>query len=150
MGSSNWGLDWRNRAKIGLGGREGRSLLLDRALRVRHGRKDSCNCRNVLKNGMSMRQTHKNLIQARAFISSSLQCPSATPQSLGSIYIRRITLREFQFIRRSTRIASVSSHSNPQFRSSLGTYHDSSHTPTPEQGAEIVIGCPEIKSDRKP
>lgn len=35
LGSSNWGLDWRHRAKIGLEGREGRSLLLDRANRQR-------------------------------------------------------------------------------------------------------------------
>ena len=91
-------------------------------------------------------------------LTSTLCETSVNEQVYGSIYIPRVSLKEFAFIRRSARIASASqSQSHPQFqhtfRNPLGTYFDSSYTPTPAQRSQIVIDCPEIAAiyciDRK-
>lgn len=77
----------------------------------------------------------------------------ATEESLGSIYIPRITLRKYSFFRRSARIIcktlppqSHSQSSLPRLQTPLGTYYDLSYISTQQQSAEIVIPCPEINA----
>ena len=69
----------------------------------------------------------------------------ATPASRGLIYIPRVTLLDFAFLRRSARLAYTSTYYAPsQFP--LGTFYDFSYTSTLEQSAELVLDCPELNA----